>query len=35
MKEGRIEQIGTFEEVYYHPVNMFVAGFIGDPYQLI
>jgi len=31
MKEGRIEQVGTFEEVYYHPVNMFVAGFIGDP----
>jgi len=31
MREGKIEQVGTFEEVYYHPINMFAAGFIGDP----
>ncbi|HVP03525.1 MAG TPA: ABC transporter ATP-binding protein [Solirubrobacteraceae bacterium] len=27
--EGRIEQIGTPAEVYEHPVNEFVAGFVG------
>ena len=31
MREGRIEQVGSFNEVYYHPSNLFVAGFIGDP----
>lgn len=31
MREGKIEQVGTFEEVYDHPVNLFVAGFVGDP----
>ncbi|RLE13673.1 sugar ABC transporter ATP-binding protein [Candidatus Aerophobetes bacterium] len=31
MREGRLEQIGTFEEVYNHPVNRFVATFLGDP----
>ena len=31
MREGKIEQVGTFEEVYNHPVNLFVAGFVGDP----
>ncbi|MEA3485731.1 MAG: ABC transporter ATP-binding protein, partial [Candidatus Aerophobetes bacterium] len=31
MREGRIEQVGTFEETYNHPVNIFVAEFIGDP----
>ena len=31
MRKGRIDQAGTFEEVYHHPVNMFVAEFIGDP----
>lgn len=31
MKEGVIQQIGTPEEIYYKPVNMFVAGFIGAP----
>lgn len=29
MNEGRIEQIGEPEEVYYHPCNTFVADFIG------
>ena len=28
---GRIEQIGTPQEVYNNPVNKFVAGFIGSP----
>lgn len=29
MNNGRIEQIGTYEELYNHPLNMFVAGFMG------
>lgn len=29
MNEGRIEQIGTPEEVYYHPQTKFVAQFLG------
>ncbi len=31
MKDGVIQQIGTPQEVYDNPVNMFVAGFIGVP----
>ncbi|OJG11344.1 ABC transporter ATP-binding protein [Enterococcus asini] len=31
MKDGFIQQIGTPQEVYDTPVNMFVAGFIGSP----
>lgn len=31
MREGRIEQIGTFDDLYYSPTNAFVAGFIGTP----
>jgi len=31
MKDGMIQQIGTPQEVYNEPVNMFVAGFIGVP----
>lgn len=30
MNEGRVEQIGTPEEVYKHPANPFVYGFLGD-----
>ncbi len=30
MRDGRIEQVGTPREVYQHPVNTFVAGFIGE-----
>jgi multiple sugar transport system ATP-binding protein len=30
-KEGVIEQIGTPDELYNHPSNLFVAGFIGSP----
>jgi iron(III) transport system ATP-binding protein len=29
MRGGRIEQIGSPEEVYSHPCNAFVAGFLG------
>ncbi len=28
---GRIEQVGTPQEVYHRPANLFVAGFIGSP----
>nr|WP_305038776.1 sn-glycerol-3-phosphate ABC transporter ATP-binding protein UgpC [Erwinia sp. S43] len=31
LREGRIEQVGTPMEVYNHPVNKFVAEFIGSP----
>ncbi len=31
MRDGRIEQTGTPIEVFSHPVNTFVAGFIGSP----
>ena len=31
MKDGFIQQIGTPQEVFDHPVNIFVAGFIGTP----
>lgn len=31
MNEGRLEQIGTPNELYHHPQNRFVAGFIGSP----
>ena len=31
MRKGNIEQVGTFDELYYTPVNLFVATFIGSP----
>jgi ABC-type sugar transport system ATPase subunit len=31
MREGRIEQIGTFDDLYYTPATRFVATFIGAP----
>ncbi|MBM6594377.1 ABC transporter ATP-binding protein [Microvirga pudoricolor] len=31
LRAGRIEQIGTPLDVYNHPANLFVAGFIGSP----
>ena len=30
MREGRIQQIGSPEEVYRRPASLFVAGFIGQ-----
>jgi len=31
MNEGRLQQVGSPQELYDHPVNRFVAGFIGSP----
>lgn len=31
MKDGVIQQVGTPLEIYYHPYNIFVAGFVGSP----
>ena len=31
MKDGVVQQIGTPQEVFNHPANIFVAGFIGVP----
>ena len=31
MKDGVIQQVGTPQEVFDHPANLFVAGFIGVP----
>lgn len=28
---GRIEQVGSPMELYHHPANLFVAGFLGTP----
>ena len=31
LNAGRIEQVGSPLELYHHPANLFVAGFIGSP----
>ncbi|SDC23012.1 ABC transporter ATP-binding protein [Shouchella lonarensis] len=31
MKDGIVQQIGSPKDVYDHPENMFVGGFIGSP----
>ena len=31
MQSGRIQQVGTPDEIYQSPANLFVAGFIGSP----
>ncbi len=31
MNDGVIEQVGPPQELYHHPANRFVAGFIGSP----
>lgn len=31
MKDGRIHQVGSPQELYNDPINIFVAGFIGTP----
>jgi len=31
MKDGVIQQVGTPNEIYNHPANMFVADFMGSP----
>ncbi|MGB4827475.1 MAG: ABC transporter ATP-binding protein [Paracoccaceae bacterium] len=30
MSEGQVQQVGTPTEIYEHPTNRFVAGFVGD-----
>ena len=30
MRSGVVEQVGSPQEIYYHPVNEFVADFIGE-----
>lgn len=31
MRTGSLEQLGTFDELYYSPANLFVASLIGSP----
>jgi multiple sugar transport system ATP-binding protein len=31
MRDGRLEQVGSAQDLYDHPANRFVAGFIGSP----
>lgn len=31
MRKGKLEQFGTFDDLYYTPANLFVATFIGTP----
>ena len=31
MKDGYVQQVGSPRELYFNPVNVFVAGFIGEP----
>lgn len=31
LKDGQLQQVGTPLEIYYRPVNKFVAGFVGSP----
>ena len=31
MKDGFVQQVGTPQQVFNHPYNLFVAGFIGTP----
>ena len=31
MNDGLLQQVGTPQQLYDHPINRFVAGFIGSP----
>ncbi len=31
MSDGVLRQVGTPEEIYHHPADLFVAGFVGEP----
>jgi multiple sugar transport system ATP-binding protein len=31
LSQGRLQQVGTPDEIYYKPANRFVAGFVGSP----
>ena len=35
MKDGRVMQVGSPEEIYLHPRNTFVAKFIGEAINLV
>ena len=34
MHDGVLQQFGTYREIYDHPVNEWVAGFVGEPDEL-
>ncbi len=34
MRDGKLEQLGTAEDVYYRPATPFVAGFVGHANQV-
>ena len=34
LNQGRLEQIGTPDEIYEHPATAFVAGFVGEATRL-
>ncbi len=31
LNKGKVEQVGTPDEIYYQPVNLYVAQFVGEP----
>ena len=31
LNEGKLQQLGTPEEIYNQPANVFIAGFVGSP----
>ena len=31
MSDGELRQVGTAEDIYEHPANLFVADFVGEP----
>jgi ABC-type sugar transport system ATPase subunit len=31
LRAGKVEQVGTYQELMANPVNAFVAGFLGEP----
>ncbi len=31
LREGRVEQLGTYQQIYDTPINQFVAHFVGSP----
>jgi multiple sugar transport system ATP-binding protein len=31
MRDGKIQQVGIPKQLYFHPDNKFVAGFLGEP----
>jgi ABC-type sugar transport system ATPase subunit len=31
MADGKLQQVGTPDDIYANPVNIFVAGFVGSP----